>query len=287
MASQNNPRYAGVNMEALTKAMRTLSAQSGASGGSTIQQLIDEYTKKTNEANAANEARYAEGKGELTDLRSRVLAQIKNLGISQIGDVNRQFANARSSTLQDLASRGLANSTITPSIMAGLDRQKAEAIGALHESRMMQQLGLDQDTTANLVGFIERRNDVAPSLDTLAQLAMSLGQNTGSSIRLGGSRTVGGTRSGGGYNPLNGLSGKPASLLDGLGGFGPGGRFQVKKSSVPRGQTSIYQAGALAPKKKKASSHYSISVPAGAHYDYSTKYDSYNMGYGSSSTRYA
>lgn len=267
MPSQNNPRYAGASIESLNKAYALLNKQPGAKSGSTIQQLIDEYTKKTNEANAANEARYTEGKGELTDLRSRVMAQIQNLGMSQVADVNRQFSGARSSALQDLADRGLANSTITPSVVAGLERQKAEAIGGLHENRALQQIGLDQGTTNDLVGFIERRNDVAPSLDMLAQLAMSLGQNTGGSIRLGGS-TVGGSS-----RTSSAQKSTTPSLLDGLGGFGPNGRFQVKRSSVPAGQTSLYQAGALAPKKK-------IKSPI---YDYSTKFDSYN----SPSTYYA
>lgn len=141
-----------------------------------FKKLSADYQKKVDEANKANLARYDEGKGELSGLRTRNQDRVSNWGKVQ----EQLNAEAAKQTLggiaADLASRGLSSSTILPSFKERSARDLGLLQQDVSERRDARASQYDSQDTNNLVGFIERRNDVAPDTGPLFQLSQQLGQ---------------------------------------------------------------------------------------------------------------
>jgi hypothetical protein len=152
----------------------------GAPSETTEQQdmlamLAQEFQTAREEANAANEARYGEGKGLLSELGQRNQERVANWGTAASADIDERLQEQLGNNRAMLASRGLLNSTIEPAFAARAARDTAreqQRVSEMRDSRLAQ---YDTQDTNNLAGWIERRNDVAPSLESLAQLAMQYG----------------------------------------------------------------------------------------------------------------
>jgi hypothetical protein len=142
--------------------------------------LLSEFQIKMDESNAANEARYSEGKGLLQGLYDRSMSALTNYGQTATSALNRSYGTLAGKLSQNMVSRGLTGSTIAPNMQMGVERQRQESLAGLNESINQQKLGVDANLTNALTGWIERRTDTAPSLNDYANLAMQLGQATGS-----------------------------------------------------------------------------------------------------------
>jgi hypothetical protein len=130
---------------------------------------------KMDEANAANEYRYAEGKGELTGIRTRNQDRATNWGIAAQADVAEQMKNALLDSEASLAARGLGGSTIQDSFRMAEAQKTAREQQRISEMRDSRASDYDTRDTGNLVGFIERREDTGPDYMQLMQMAQQHG----------------------------------------------------------------------------------------------------------------
>jgi hypothetical protein len=130
---------------------------------------------KMDEANAANIARYDEGKGELTGIRTRNQDRATNWGIAAQADVAEQMKNALLDSEASLAARGLGGSTIQDSFRMAEAQKTAREQQRISEMRDSRASDYDTRDTGNLVGFIERREDTGPDYMQLMQMAQQHG----------------------------------------------------------------------------------------------------------------
>jgi len=131
------------------------------------QDLIGWYQRAYDEARRANEDRYQQMIG--------IYNQRLNAGQGMFGqassEVNRAFTQRSSAAQQGLVSAGLANTTVLPSVLAGIDRARGEAMAGVAQRAAAYQASLQGD----LAQAIERRTDEYPSMQMLLQLAQGLG----------------------------------------------------------------------------------------------------------------
>lgn len=143
---------------------------------SILDQLAAEFKSKINEANAANLARYDEGKGELSTLRDRNQGRVENWGKAASEDIDERMREALGDASANLAARGLGNSNILDAFRLRAARDTAREQQRVSEMRDSRASQYDTNDTNNLVGFIERRNDIAPDYGQLIGLADRIGQ---------------------------------------------------------------------------------------------------------------
>lgn len=160
------------------KTAAQLAAESGATPGSELfQKLISSFQSKIDEANKANIKRYDEGHGELSDLRSRNQGRVQNWGVAATADLDERMQEALGAQKASLASHGLDSSTILPAFQGRVARDTAREAQRISEMRDSRASQYDTNDTNNLVGFVERRNDVAPDYGQLINLATQYGQS--------------------------------------------------------------------------------------------------------------
>lgn len=119
--------------------------------------MASAYQKAYSAALEANESRYQE-----------ILAGLETAGAQETKDIGTAYAGAEAAGQQDLVSRGLANTTMLPTMRTGVATAKTSALGRLKERLLQQRLG-----------FMERRTDAYPSMDQFLQLMMGQGNYGG------------------------------------------------------------------------------------------------------------
>jgi hypothetical protein len=155
------------------------SIPSAVNGGQSVGGVAGAYQSALDSANAANEARYAEGHQGYTDLRSRTLADLAKQGDQGRKDINEQFNNFGQTQAQNLISRGLSASTAGLAPLALAERERSGAISRYDEGLRRERIGYDVDLTRDLLGFVERREDEAPDLGQMLQLQNQMGESGG------------------------------------------------------------------------------------------------------------
>ena len=156
------------------------------------EKMMSDFMAQRNAANAANEARYGEGKSELSTLRDRNQRRLTGAGATAMADARATGSRQIASTRQDMSRRGLGSSTIGQSVERGINESTSRAVGAIRESAAQTQSSADRADTNNLVNFIERRTDVGPNESAFLQAMQNLGASAG---RSGGRSSVFSTRS--------------------------------------------------------------------------------------------
>ena len=121
----------------------------GGSGRNVTNANVDAYNKAFKKANEANEARYQ----QLLSIADATTGQRSK-------DVTADFTNQQALAMQNLSGLGLANTSGASTIRGGFGRKKNEALDRLADQ--MQQTKL---------GIIERRQDLPPSLASLAAVS--------------------------------------------------------------------------------------------------------------------
>jgi hypothetical protein len=119
-----------------------------ANKASAIEYLVNRSQEEQDAATAANEQRYQQG----MSLYDQSIAQAMLAG-------KRAASQQTASAQQSLMSSGLFNTTVAPSVMAGINTQANELSAASVASAMKDK-----------AGFIERREDVAPDINLYASL---------------------------------------------------------------------------------------------------------------------
>lgn len=155
----------------------TATAMAGAAGNQNalLNQLAGAYDSQQIAATNANEQRYRDilsGYGSAFDRQNELLT---GAGQVQSDKLNRQFDSLQSKNLQDSVSRGLAGTTILPSMRRGTENSRAQAQNELADQIRQQRLGVDQQNSNATLGFMERRSDNSPSMSELIGLAQALG----------------------------------------------------------------------------------------------------------------
>ncbi len=199
----------------------------------------DDYKAKYNEAKAANEARYAEGHGELSGVRDRSMAALDNLSGQELADIEQRGKNRQSSIRQNQQSLGLGGTTVGDTLAMGADRETSAEKRRAMDANAQQRIGTDIQTTGDLTGFIERRSDPYPDANPYIQLAMQQ-----ASQGVGGGGT--GTSSSGGYGaPTSGSSaGGQRAFINNSQGYGPITSSQPSGNPAPTGVNLEYLTGA-------------------------------------------
>ena len=103
----------------------------------------------------------------MLDLYRQRMTSGQGMFAQAAGEVGRTFTQRGTAAQQGLVSAGLANSTVMPTVMAGIDRARADALASVAQRSAAYQAGMQAD----LAGAIERREDEYPSLQMMLQLA--------------------------------------------------------------------------------------------------------------------
>jgi hypothetical protein len=142
-----------------------------------VDELLVKFQEQQDKANEMNEKRYEQGLG----IFDQIIEQYKSGGSfekSVEGGLERGEKKAVASGTQALVSAGLSNTTQA----GGLSKKYQEEVAA---PARLQAADVSNQRTAEALqqkaGFVERREDVGPSYETIAGLAKSIGagQQTG------------------------------------------------------------------------------------------------------------
>ncbi len=121
--------------EALDKQMwfyqQVLGQQKQQVGG--LTGMIDQYNQAFQQAKAANEQKYQEALGVVGT----------NTG-QQRADVLSQYQGQRASAMQRLSRLGMANTTVAPTLQAGIQREQQGALNRVSDQAMQARLGVMQ-----------------------------------------------------------------------------------------------------------------------------------------------
>ena len=129
-------------------------ARAGGSGLLNQADILKKLQNKQRKANEANEARYQE-----------ILGMYGNLGQAGMARIGQAEQQAMASGTQDLASRGLGNTTIRGSMARGV---------ASDAELARQQLG--ESVATQKAGVMERRTDEGPDMGLYSNLLMQAAQ---------------------------------------------------------------------------------------------------------------
>lgn len=243
-----NTRATAIRNE-LAAAQASGAFQGDPQGDARLTALLQQFEQAHTEGNAANEARYGEllsgyqqradtsgqaagniagqygqlasaQQGALGNVQqgygqraTDIMGQFDTLGNQQRSDLAARYGQQRSSADQDLVSRGLGNTTIRSSVMAGLGSQENQDLARLNESLTGQRLGYQSQLTGDTLGaqeraagvnyqaglqgaqfgeraagtaaglagdrlgVIERRTDTTPTLQDVANLSLNVGRS--------------------------------------------------------------------------------------------------------------
>lgn len=156
--------------------------------GAFAQALFTHAAQKQEEARQANLQRYQEILSGYQGLKQEAMGLVQGLGAAQQAELARRFGGIESQAYQELVNRGLAKSTVWPTVQAGIGRQYGYALANLAEQMARERLGVLTGLGGAQLQFMERRADEYPDINTLLQLAQMLGFGQGA---LGGGPVMG------------------------------------------------------------------------------------------------
>lgn len=122
-----------------------------------LQGLVGQYNVAYQQARQANEQRYQ----QMLGITSQTTGQRE-------ADIRASYAGQGANIQQQLARRGMAGTTIAPTMQMGVQREQQSALNRLADQ--MQQTKL---------GIIERREDRYPDLGSLQSIISGIGSHYG------------------------------------------------------------------------------------------------------------
>jgi hypothetical protein len=116
------------------------------------QNLLNSYDQGWDPISQGYQQRYGRGMGYL-----------EGMGNQQKKDLNSQYDNLQTQVAQQMQQRGLANTTVMPSMQAGVERERSDARGRLQEQLNRERLGWDAQLSGDVLanqqaGFANRFN---------------------------------------------------------------------------------------------------------------------------------
>jgi len=135
---------------------------------------FDQQKSGFDEAKAANEGRYAEGKGELGGVRDFRQEKYANFGEAAQQDIDERLTETAKTLRAKAAARGLANSNEPDAYILRAARDTAREQQRVREQRDTRMADAYAQDTGNLVNFIERRQDPYPDMNQAFQIGVQL-----------------------------------------------------------------------------------------------------------------
>lgn len=170
------------NLAAAKGNMMAGGAGGGAGGSgqpSFMDNLFGAYQDAYNQGVKTNEQRYQDILGGYRDRYGQAQGELDKLGATERANVERGFTAQSTAAQQDLMSRGVGQTTVAPTLQAGIERQKQQSLQSVEEGLARERLGTLSQLSGDTLGFMERRQDNYPGINQLVNLAMQLG-NQGS-----------------------------------------------------------------------------------------------------------
>lgn len=115
------------------------------------------------DARQANEKRYADILARYQQMYDRNMGMLRDRGKQEAADIRSGWANRETQGMQDLVGRGLAGTTIAPTMKAGYQRNMNADLGRLDERLRSEMVGYDTSMTGRMLDFMERRDDTYPN----------------------------------------------------------------------------------------------------------------------------
>jgi len=161
-------------------------------GSSSSSSPISDYQSAYDEAKAANESRYQDILNQYQASYTRNMANLDQYGAQQSTDINNRYAEVAAQGTQDLTSRGLGNTTVTGTMATGVANQASAEQRRLASDIAQQKYTADTALTNTKLGFMERKTDAYPDLNTYLQLAQYSNQGSQGSADTPFAYTIGG-----------------------------------------------------------------------------------------------
>lgn len=144
----------------------------GRVGGGTVGRYRDAYAQ----AREANEQRY---KDILAGYQDRI-RQVMGMNEQQEADIREDWRGQTSQAMQNLADRGMAGTSIAPTMQAGMKRRETADLRRNETNTLLLRLRAMQDK----LRFQERRTDVYPDLNRFTSLMQGAGRYGGGSFTI-------------------------------------------------------------------------------------------------------
>lgn len=168
--------FAAYSAEPRPVAPAAAAAAPGSSYASLLRELAAAEQAKVDEANAANEARFARIDQSKGDLYGRVMGEVNNWGNVQ-SQLNQETAQRQIDQITaDMAERGLGNSTAPSAAKMQAQRNLALVQQDLSERKSDRRIGYDVNLTNDRDSFVERKYDNAPDSRDLMAIYAKLGE---------------------------------------------------------------------------------------------------------------
>jgi hypothetical protein len=108
-------------------------------------QSLRDYQGTMNDVNRGFDQRY-----------TRNMNYLEGAGAQERKDIGRQFDEQQQKMAADLSERGLGGTTVLPSLSAGVERNRSDALGGLNERLNRQRLSTDASLSGDALGARER-----------------------------------------------------------------------------------------------------------------------------------
>jgi len=138
--------------------------------------LASQTQRALNRANAANESRYQDILGQYNQLQADASSAAQNLGGAGRSRITDTFDRRRRAVGADLVRRGLTSTSVKQTMEAGVDRDRDRALLDYDAARSQMQLSAVNRAARAKLGFMERRNDVAPNIGRALALQQGMGR---------------------------------------------------------------------------------------------------------------
>jgi len=134
-----------------------------------------------NQAKQTNEARYAEILAGYQKRYQDVMGELQGSGAQEYADIGSRMRSSQAAGAQDLVSRGLAGTTVMPTMRAGYARQAEGDYGRLADRLRTQRTSAMAGLSGDTLGFMERREDEYPDQGLMTQLMQQYGYGSNQS----------------------------------------------------------------------------------------------------------
>ena len=154
---------------------RAANAKSKKDAQSDLEKFFEEAQGKIDEANEANESRYQDILGRLTDRYDRAMGQVSKFGGAARADLEERAREGLGAIQANLSARGLGNSTIMSAFQQRSDRDLAREQQRISETVAQREMEWDSKLSGDTAAFMERKTENAPDYMGLMALANKYG----------------------------------------------------------------------------------------------------------------
>lgn len=149
----------------------------GGGSGDILSQLIAQLDKGTTDANTASLAQYQNLLDSVKNTSNSIIGKgglLANAGQQAVNETKQTTKNSVGEANQTLLSRGLYNSTIAPTVVAGIENKGQQSINNIKEQVAGQKAGMTLDLGRLNADSILSKQNQAPNMSEYLQLIQRL-----------------------------------------------------------------------------------------------------------------